>query len=385
MKVSSDITNEEIESLYIKYEESSDKSLNLPRSFKNLRLGLLPRICQFFITVLKRNSTVSLKFFQLQVDDKQGITELTEDPQSLTAILMAESVFGKDKVESGQIRKVELKSNMNQALQFRLNNSVYKKGHRVQLFAVDHSVPKYAYPTCFYSPVGSTNLKQSGFFSTLIQKFIKSTVTESVLSNEDTDSLGEMIFEIVENTDQHSKVDYENGKQERSVRAVVIDHKMMTENQQSSNVGGDNTAITDYLESLRQSNRTVHLLEISLFDSGQGIARNLASKLNLNILNVDEEARAISASFAKGITSKANDKGFGRGLHNVRKVLNERNGFISIRTGRVALYRDFNTDSLFEQENEFLSLYDETSKTLNEFTELSAVEGLACSILVPLR
>ena len=385
MKVSSDLTNEEIESLYIKHQESSDKSLNLPRSFKNLRLGLLPRICQFFITVLKRNATVSLKFFQLQLDDNAGIIELTDDPQSLTAILMAESVFGKDKVENGQKQKVELKSNINQALQLRLNNSVHKKGHRVQLFAVDHSIPKYANPTCFYSPEGSTNLKQSGFFSALIQKFIKSTVTESVLSIEDMGSLGELIFEIVENTDQHGKVDYENGKQERSIRAVVIDHKMMTENQQSSKIGGVNTAITDYLESLRTSNRTIHFLEISLFDSGQGIARSLASKLNVNIVNINEEARVICASFAKGITSKAYDKGFGRGLHNVREVLNERNGFISIRTGRVALYRDFNSDPLFEQENEYLSLYDETSKRHDSYTELEDVEGLACSILVPIK
>lgn len=385
MKVSSEITNEEVESLYISYEQAKDRSLNLPRSFKNQRLGLLPRISQFFITVLKRKSSLDVKFFQLDVSDKGGIKELIEDPQSLTAILMAENVFGKDIIEKGEKKKVELKSKINQELQSRLNKSIHKKGHRVQLFAVDHSIPKYAYPSCFYSPEGSVHLKQSGYFTAILQRFVKNTINESTLSNDDMDSLGELIFEIVENTHQHGKLDYENGKQDRSVRAVVIDHKLITENQDSSNIGGSNTVITDYLEKLREVNRTVHILEISIFDSGPGIAKNLAPKLKLDIVNVSDEVKTICASFAKGVTSKADDKGVGRGLHNVRKVLDERNGFISIRTGRVSLYRDFNKNVLQEQDDQHLSLYDEHNKTNVNYTELRSVEGLACTILVPLR
>ena len=382
MKIPSILTNEDIESYYEKF---NDESLNLPRGFKILRLGLLPRICQFFITILKLNPNVGVKFFQLEDTDDEGIRKLIADPHSLAAILMAEKVFGKDLNVNGKKQKIELKAKINQALQLRLNESIHKKGHRLQLFAVDHSIAKYAYPICFYSPEGTTNLKQSSYYTALIERFIESTSKISNLSGDNTNSLGELIFELIENTDHHGKLDYESGKYERSVRALVIDYKLVTNEQISSSIGGKGTAITDYLEGIRATNRTVHLLEISLFDSGTGIANNLGPTLEKIISNIDDEVMTVSASFAKGITSKLNNKGYGRGLHNVRKVLSERNGFLAIRTGRVGLFRDFDAIPLIEKDDQNLTLYDETNKTDSNFKELKTVEGLACSILVPLK
>lgn len=60
------LTNEDIET---QYDKRIDGSLNLPRSFKNLRLGLLPRISQIFITLLKQNPNLEVKFFQLESTD----------------------------------------------------------------------------------------------------------------------------------------------------------------------------------------------------------------------------------------------------------------------------------------------------------------------------
>jgi hypothetical protein len=66
MKMPSILTNEDIET---QYDKRIDGSLNLPRSFKNLRLGLLPRISQIFITLLKQNPNLEVKFFQLESTD----------------------------------------------------------------------------------------------------------------------------------------------------------------------------------------------------------------------------------------------------------------------------------------------------------------------------
>jgi hypothetical protein len=126
------------------------------------------------------------------------------------------------------------------------------------------------------------------------------------------------------------------------------------------------------------------MLEISVFDSGEGIFKTLESTNNENV-SVQDEVDVVKKSFAKGITSKPDYRGVGRGLNNVKNVLAQRHGFISFRTGRIGVYRDFNLQPLTETESEPLSLFDENNKSENHFNKLASVEGLACSILVPLR
>ena len=126
------------------------------------------------------------------------------------------------------------------------------------------------------------------------------------------------------------------------------------------------------------------MLEISIFDSGSGILKSLEFGSPLDF-SLESEVEVIERSFAKGVTSKNDSQGYGRGLFNVRSVLDKKRGFISLRTGRVGLYRDFNLNPLTEDERAPLSFFDESNKSNNNYNELASVEGLACSILVPLR
>ena len=65
MKVPSVLTNDELEKLY---ENIDDEIINLPQQFKKLRLGLLPRICQLFITALKKDTNKKVKSYQFESD-----------------------------------------------------------------------------------------------------------------------------------------------------------------------------------------------------------------------------------------------------------------------------------------------------------------------------
>ena len=56
-----------------------------------------------------------------------------------------------------------------------------------------------------------------------------------------------------------------------------------------------------------------------------------------------------------------------------------------MRTGHVSLFRDFKINQLTEAENIPLELYDEITKSRDEYKKLAHAEGLAISILVPLR
>ena len=101
--------------------------------------------------------------------------------------------------------------------------------------------------------------------------------------------------------------------------------------------------------------------------------------------DIQDEVEVVERAFAKGVTSKADSQGYGRGLFNVRSVLDKRKGFISLRTGRIGVYRDFKLEPLTEKEQMPLSLFDEMNKKNSNYNELATAEGLACSILVPLR
>ncbi|MCG9739037.1 hypothetical protein L1D32_12790 [Shewanella insulae] len=381
MKVPSIITNDEIEKLY---KQIGDDVIYLPQKFKTLRLGLLPRICQLFITALKPNSNKKVKFFQFDSSKENSVADLLSSPHSLTSILMSDEVYEKDIVLDGKKTPVELKSKINSELQTRLNKSIYRKGQRVQLVAVDHSIKKYAFPNCFYSPEGTNSLKQSEFYTRMLERIIELSPTKYEVTERHLSALGHAIYELIENTEQHGKLEINTGKVSKSVRGLIIDYKLITKEQPSENIGGENTAITDYLEGIRVNDRTVHMLEISVFDSGEGIFKTLASTNNVNI-SVQDEVDVVKKSFAKGITSKADYRGVGRGLNNVKNVLAQRHGFISFRTGRIGVYRDFNLKPLREGESEPLSLFDENNKSENNFNKLASVEGVACSILVPLR
>lgn len=381
MKVPSIITNEEIEKLY---EKIGDDVINLPQKFKTLRLGLLPRVCQLFITALKPNPNKKVKFFQFESSKENSVEDLLSSPHSLTSTLMSDEVYEKDIVLDDQKTPVELKSRINAELQTRLNKSIYRKGQRVQLFAVDHSIKKYAFPSCFYSPEGTNSLKKSEFYTKILERIVELSPTKSEVTEGHLSDLGHAIYELIENTEQHGKLEINTGKVSKSVRGLIIDYKLITKEQRSESIGGENTAITDYLEGIRTNARTVHILEISVFDSGEGIFKTLTSTNNINI-SVQDEVDVVKKSFAKGCTSKSDYRGVGRGLNNVKNVLSQRNGFISFRTGRIGVYRDFNLQPLIEGESEPLSLFDENNKSENNFSKLASVEGVACSILVPLR
>lgn len=380
MRINKSLTNDELERLY---EDIDSEVIFLPVNFKKLRLGLLPRLCQILITSLKYNSNKMVKFYQFDSSLKENsINDFLEHPESLTALLMSSHVYEKDRILNNIKKNVELKSKINKQIQKRLDKSVFEKTHRIQMFAVDHSVEKYAFPSCFYFPEGTNLLNNSDFYTLLLGRIIKKFHPRTEITLQEIDSLSLAIQELIENTEQHGKNEFNTGKVKRSVRGLIIDYKFIKKSAEIEEIAGQNTPITEYLNSLQKTKGSLHILEISIFDSGEGILKTFNSNQNISF---EEEIKVVEKSFAKGETSKVEHQGYGRGLHNVRTILNKRSGFLSLRTGRVSLYRDFKTNLLTEDDITPLSLYDEFNRSKNEYKELHHVEGLAISILVPLR
>jgi hypothetical protein len=366
-RINKDITVDQVEELYSELQ----RPLMIPNGFKSLNIGLTARLAQFFITQQKRCDTIN-SFLWLAHDQKLTRESVLDDPICLTALLMATDITG----PKGE----HIKRDLSKYLVERFSQSIYLNRRKVQMFAVDHSISKYAYPECFYQPKEAS--PQAPFhYYVLLQEYFRLFVKNSKLSNRDFMGLGELLAELIDNTEQHGKSDYIRGKSSRSVRAATFNTHLMITGQDSESYCGKSGPTADYVKSFRRRNETLSLLEITILDSGPGIYKSFPDALDNPDLAT--EADCVMSSFMNGITSKPNGFGLGRGLDRARKILNERKAYLSLRTGRLAMYRNFNSKPITFDDD--VELFDEKTGNSLKFTEMNSVEGVALTILVPLQ
>lgn len=374
--VSKDTSVEEVEDLYSSH--GSGQPLRVPNGFKSLRLGVTSRLSQYFITQEKRYST-DINFSWVDPENESNKTDIIESPICVTALLMANDVFGD--------KKQPIKKLLSRSLVSRFDVPVFQKGRQIQMFAIDHSIERFAWPECFYALENGRKIPQTAsYYFEILQSYFKNVWKNSSLTVTDYIGIGELLAELIDNTDQHAKADFTRGVSQRSVRGVVLDTHLIAKGQSSSSICGKNNPIATYIESLRENKSTLHLLEISVFDSGPGIFRSFRS--DKNDLSIQEESKVVLSCFKNGVTSKPNGIGVGRGLDKARLILNDRKGFLSVRTGRLAMYRNYKENPVLDVVNNQdldIEMFDEKTNQRNVFTAMKNVEGLSYTILVPLQ
>ena len=374
--INRDTSVDEVEELYASYGKGHP--LKVPNGFKSLRLGVTSRLSQYFITQEKRHNT-AVNFSWVDPENEENKSDIIESPICVTAILMADDVFG----DKGQ----PIKKLLSGDLVRRFSNSVFQKGRQIQMFAIDHSIEKFARPECFYAlSDGTKNSQTASYYFEMLKSYFKSVVKHSNLTITDYIGLGELLAELVDNTDQHAKSDYTRGIAPRSVRGVVLNSHLIAKGQDATNICGLNNPMASYLASCRPKKETLNLLEISIFDSGSGIYKSfLDEQPNPSIEN---ESTLVLNCFKNGVTSKVNGIGVGRGLDKARLILNDRKGFLSVRTGRLAMYRDYKKHPISNEAvigEPDVEMFDEKTNLRNVFSAMEDVEGLSYTILVPLQ
>lgn len=373
--ITKDTSVDQIEDLYESYGEGHP--LSLPNGFKTLRIGLVSRLSQFFITQEKKHGS-PLHFSWVNPESPNTTTDIIEDPICLTALLMADDIIGEN--------KKPIKRELSSLLVKRFDIPVYKKGKRIQMFAIDHSIDKYARPECFYSSENGAKAPQTAsYYFDIVQDYLKQIAKDSKLNIRDYIGIGELLAELVDNTDQHGRSDYAKGKSSRSVRAVVLNSHLIPTGFDASSICGIDNPIASYIGSLREKNESLNILEISVFDSGPGVYKSLKPHNAPETLAI--EADIVTSCFKNGVTSKPNGIGVGRGLDRARKILHERQGYLSIRTGRLSMYRNYKLTPISEKpESEpDIQLFDELTNQKNIFSQMKDVEGVSYTILVPLK
>ncbi|MNX78722.1 hypothetical protein D3C86_1103280 [compost metagenome] len=235
--------------------------------------------------------------------------------------------------------------------------------------------------------------------------------------------LARLTRELMENADLWARTDTTGSIYARGVRAITL-RLVDIDDKNRSKFCGSNPSLNTYLQSMLLQKQSAwtgtseggrtgrNFIELTIIDSGPGLARRwLASHpdgrsdpTSLDGISLEDEAKAVAKCFQKWGTS-SHDVDRGIGLFAVAKLLRERNGFMRLRTGRLAYF--FGTDNAvknFQERSDksggtasgYALLDDGTHIFKNEGkvefflspwgeAPLAALEGTTYSILLPVQ
>ncbi|HEY5722865.1 MAG TPA: hypothetical protein VIT45_11145 [Allosphingosinicella sp.] len=153
-------------------------------------------------------------------------------------------------------------------------------------------------------------------------------------------SIAGALYELFRNTHEHARHDLAGNFIKRSLRAVQARRHSITP-QVLARIAEDTPAIEAYCRRLqpRRGRTQLQLLELSVLDSGPGLA---ARWLGRTLLREDRgrvELEAVMNCFEKGASTKPRP-GAGMGLPNLIGLARRSNGFLRLRTGAQSLYAD---------------------------------------------
>lgn len=391
MKISikNDISYIEIEKAYKTLKKSSNVDLYIPANITGKQLGIYSEIIQLIIT-WSRLSTGKLYIHYnsttLELDDK--IDKMFNRYWNFVAGCMGykNGICLLDQTDvSSKVANV-----IKERTSFLKTNENWKKGTNSFISSVQHSANPY--PSAFYFSNGILKSKKEiielskNILIEIAKNYILSTSTFII---EHFDKLiGEIIFELIENTHYWSQTDINNRTFATGFRGLLLSSHHGNKETLLSNCK-DDKPMFDYISNLITNNDSNNVIvEISVFDSGSGLASKWSKKEVQYFDSRKEIYESIIDCLIKNNTSdKSSSYERGFGLHNIMTLLGDRKGYLKLRTNGLKLFRDFNKnpfDGYVENNRENYKLDDWHSiqkKTIPTYK----TEGTMFSIFLPIQ
>lgn len=340
----------DIESNYKYLKKYPNADLYIPADLKGKQLGIYTEIIQFIITWGRISQG---KMYVHYDKDTPALNEKIDIMFNRFWNFVAgcmgykNGIYLSDETNiSNEVAKV-IKKRINY---FNLNNS-WDKGSNSFISAVQHSATPY--PSALYFSNGSLKSKKEVIE---LSKNILTNVSKSYSKYSSTsvvdhykELIGEIIFELIENTHFWSQSDFEDKTFETGVRGLIISSHHGNKEQLIKNCK-DDKSLSNYFSNLIKNEQVENnIIELSIFDSGSGLASRWAKKDINDFDSKDEIYQGIIDCLVKENTSdKSSNYERGFGLFNMMKLLGLRKGYLKIRSNGLKLIRDFNKDSFDE-------------------------------------
>lgn len=391
MKVSigNNITYQEIESVYNIINSAPKTDLYIPSNLASKQMGIYAELILLMIT-WNRLSTGKLyvNYDKNTADLEDKLDTMFRRYWNFIAASMGyqKGIFLSDNTE---ITKT-IGNIIRDRIDFLNKNESWRKGDTTFITAIQHSATPY--PSAFYLSNGTLKSKKEfieiskNILVDVSTNYIRGTSTKLIEDNKQL--IGEIIFELIENTHFWSQEKYNGSNYNTGVRGLLASVHRGNKETLLKNCKDDRPFI-EYLTEVFKSysqDENIYIMEISVFDSGSGLASKYLKKDITDFSSYDEIYNAIIDCLIKGNTSDSYsgyERGFG--LYNIMKLLSEK-GFLKIRTNGLKLFRNFIKNpfnNLTPTKTDYC--LNDWNKVQNQSPPSYLTEGTLFSIFIPLK
>ncbi|WP_144160651.1 hypothetical protein [Paraburkholderia sp. BCC1885] len=369
LSIPRDLSYNDLFELVESLSHESSATVSVPSRFQDGgRFGMSGLLIQWFAKWSRTSSSRQLKI--IGSPPSTVLTKLAFEPHGCAALYFAASAVGalKFSATSAEIRKYLIPTLLAmQSSRYRDTNG----SRAAHLCCFQGAANEFLLP--LYSQRDEGTLRKAEGFQTLTRQMIESfePLALRAISGEKFEYLGTLVEELFANTHDHARFDerdlvYPFG----NVRGIFM--RTYEYRARPTESGDDSGPLGRYLalstsqkkfyrpsadENMRRfehmqprsESRDVPLLptrvlEVTVYDTGPGLARRWAAKhassTDVNHISVEEETNYVKACFEMHATTKRSS-GFGQGLDSSLEALKGLGAFMSLRTGRLFLHQDF--------------------------------------------
>jgi len=348
ISVSSEITTSKVEELLSEVAQSSAKQyvdLKLPVNLKPIGFGAFASLIQLIITWRRLENCGKLIVGSKEVSDDE-IEDISRNFYGLIASVISwgQGVTNFNGVDiKHTIRKYNA-ATMAPLLQSRFDEA--SRGDSILFPFFDHLDVKSGLLPIVYN---KGELRPQEEFENLSDVLIDITTKNNKSIKEEFQNLEQeltgILYESFDNTNKWARHSFTGKILNPSVRGIYSRFYKL-ENKNIPAYTNSNGLAKYFSEiSLRNSSkyRFITFLEVSIFDSGSGLAQRYSGK-GLSEMSLEQEYKFLIDCLMKHKTSHKElgvVKGRGIGLHTIMELLDKKKGYLRIRSGRMSLYRDF--------------------------------------------
>lgn len=369
-----------IEALYEALHSPPESlDLSLPTSTREAHLGAVGSLIQFIVTWAKQIPTGHLLMHDKN-QNKLGnhISNLSTTHHGLVGLLASRTVLSSDSA-------IDLSALAERAallvLSSMRNSSVgYVTGPELLLLSADATTLRLMPQLYHDTPGRHGSVRSHEEFVELAGAWLDRLATiylrNARLPEDLKRNLGTILYELFKNTELWAKTEIDNHPVDRSVRGIRLElttHRTLRI---------DTLAVQhqQYVSTMNALLGERDLLEIAVFDSGPGLASRSLGRTPDSSTSIYEEYTAVIECLRLHASTTAKTYR-GIGLLEVMRALTRARGFLRIRTGRLALYRDFCSSPLVSADDLYLYDWRARSQTLSD---CGRAEGLLISMLIPI-
>jgi len=373
--------------------------LQIPSTLKGDDLGGLGAVGQLIVTWARRRTPGTLRTYvpgttagQIDASSSRlsAVETLAESDHGLLALLMSSRVVDVKGESLLGLTTAAASETLAKAGQV----ATAKHGRKVALFVADHRANNA--PFALYQPISSHVARPAvrtrdefGSLANELLKVIGLGASSDKPSIEQQQALGTVLYQLFKNTHDWARTSADDRNYERSVRILRSEYVADSLPMHLKHAQGD-TGLQTYLKHDQHKGEPRfgaktdmrRFLEVSILDSGPGLAARALQSQNIVAPSLAQEHEALIVCLKKHMTSSQHP-GRGNGLHVVQELMTELRGYMKVRSGRLAMVRDYVRDPYTRKDAAEPWLRDWRSGSAQP-TDLAPVAGTFISFIIPI-